>query len=138
MSINPSIFISPFVSILTGKIILAGTADSPAKIVARAEEIIAINTAIVEINSGNSAGVTALQSALTTTTLDPGVALALQSLFAGIANQLSILSNLAGSTLLGQANTVILDSILTIATTAAQAYVQKYGASAPAPAPAAA
>lgn len=134
MSINPSIFVAPFVSILTGKIITAGTADSPAKIVGRAEELIAINTAFVEINSGNTAGVAALQSALATTNLDPGVALALQSLFAGIANQLSLLGAVAGSTILGQTATTILDSILMTATTAANAYVTKYGAAPPVPA----
>lgn len=132
MNLNASILIAPLVDILTGKIIEGGTGMVPAKIVARADELIAINTAMLAINSGNPTGLASLQAALSTTALDPGEALAVQSLLAAVSNQLALLSNVAGSTLLGQANTAILDSILATATTAAQAYVTKYGAAAPA------
>jgi hypothetical protein len=53
-------------------------------------------------------------------------------LFAGLASQISLLTSVAGSTLLGQANTLVFDNILATATTAAQAYVTKYGAATPA------
>jgi hypothetical protein len=127
MSLNASILIAPLIDIITGKIIEAGTGGVAAKIVARAQELIAVNTALNEINSGSTAGLPALQAAFNTTALSPGEALALQSLFASLSTQISLLTTIAGSTLLGQANTVILDSVLATATTTAQAYVTKYG-----------
>lgn len=128
IQLNPSMLIAPLIDILTGKVIEAGTAMDPAKLVARANELIAVNTSLTEINAGNTAGLPALQAALNVgTALSPGESLALQSLFAGLANQISLLTSIAGSTLLGQANTMIFDSILQTATTAAQAYVTKYG-----------
>lgn len=127
MKLNATILIAPLIDLLVGKVIEAGTGMVPAKIAARAEELIAINTAILAINSGDPTGLASLQAALSTTALDPGEALALQSLLASVSTQLSLLSNIAGSTLIGQASTVILDSVLGTATTAAQAYVAKYG-----------
>lgn len=129
MTLNATLLIAPFVDILTGKIIEAGTGGTPDKIVARAKELIDVNTALVEINTGNAAGLPALQQALSgTTAFTPGETLALQSLFAGLANQISVLTNIAGSTLIGQAATTIMDSILATATATAQAYVAKYAA----------
>lgn len=127
MNLNVSLLIAPLIDIVTGKVIEAGTNGVPAKIAARAAELIAINEALLAINSGNPTGLALLQTALNTTALDPGEALALQSLLASVSNQLSLLSNIAGSTLLGQANTVILDSILATATNVAHAYLVKYG-----------
>jgi hypothetical protein len=126
MNINASILIAPLVDIITGKIIEAGTSMVPAKLVARAQELIAVNTALTEINSGSVAGLPALQAAFNTTALSPGEALALQSLFASLSTQLSLLTTIAGSTLLGQSSTIILDAILTTATATARAYVTKY------------
>jgi|ERR1700685_1017257 len=128
MSLNASLLIAPLIDIITGKVIEAGTAMVPAKLVARATELVAINTAILAINSGSAGGLASLQAALETTALDPSEALALQSLLGAVSQQLSLLSNIAGSTLLGQANTAILDSILATGTTAAQAYITKYSA----------
>lgn len=130
MSINASILIVPLVDIITGKIIEAGTSMVPAKLIARAEELIAINTALTEINSGSVTGLPALQAAFNTVALSPGEALALQSLFASLSSQISLLSVISGSTLIGQASTVVLDSILATATATAQAYITKYGSAA--------
>lgn len=126
MSLNASLLIAPLIDIITGKIIESGTSGDATKIVARATELIAVNTALAEINSGNTAGLPALQAAFTTTALSPGEALALQSLLASLSSQVSLLTNIAGSTLLGQAATEIFDSVLATATATAQAYVKKY------------
>jgi hypothetical protein len=126
MTLNASLLIAPLIDILTGKIIEAGTGGDHAKMVARADELIAINNALVEINAGDAAGLPALQAAFVTTALSPGEALALQSLLASLSTQISILTNIAGSTLLGQASTVIFDSVLATATATAQAYAKKY------------
>ncbi len=135
MSLTATLLIAPLIDILTGKVIEAGTGGDAAKIVARAKELIAINAALAEINSGNGLGLAELQAALTTTALAPGESLALQSLFGSVANQISLLTNIAGSTLVGQGATLVLDNVLATATAAAQAYVAKYS---PAPAAAAA
>ena len=136
MTLNASLLITPFIDFVVGKIIEAGTGMDPAKITARATELIAINTALTEINTGNVAGLPALQQALTqNTALGVGEGLALQSLSAAIANQIALVTNIAGSTLLGQANTQVMDSILATGTATAQAYVAKYGTPAAAPAP---
>lgn len=126
MSLNASLLITPLIDFVTGKIIEAGTSMAPAKLVSRAQELILVNTALTEINAGNVAGLPALQAAFNTTALSPGEALALQSLFAALSNQVSLLTNIAGSTLLGQAASDVMNSILTTATTTAQAYVTKY------------
>lgn len=127
MSLNASLLITPLIDFVTGKIIEAGTGMDHAKLVSRAEELILVNTALTEINSGNVAGLPALQAAFNTTALSPGEALALQSLFAALSNQVALLTNIAGSTLLGQASSEVMTSILATATTTAQAYVTKYG-----------
>lgn len=126
MKLNASILIAPLVDILTGKVIEAGTHGDSAKILARAQELVAINAALIQINSGDATGIAALQAAITPTALSPGEALALNSLFAAVANQLALLSNIEGSTLIGQAATAILDSIIQTANGVAQAYVKKY------------
>jgi hypothetical protein len=129
--LNASLLIAPLIDILTGKIIEAGTAMDPTKLVARAQELIAVNSAIAQINAGSTAGLPALQQALSAgVALSPGESLALQSLFASLSTQIALLTNIAGSTLLGLTNTVIFDSVLSTATTAAQAYVTKYGTAA--------
>jgi hypothetical protein len=125
--------LTPLIDFIVGKIIESGTGGDATKIVARATELIAINTALTQINAGNSAGVTALQAALNTQALSPGEGLALSSLFATLGTQLAAIQSVAGATLLGTANTAIADAILGAATTTAQAYVTKYT-----PAPAAA
>lgn len=130
MKLNASILIAPLVDIIVGKIIEAGSNKDPVKMVARAEELIAINGAFLKINSGDGTGLADLQAALDTKALSPGEALALQSLLASVSNQLALLSSIAGSMLVGQANTAILDSILATGTTAAEAYMAKYSAAA--------
>ena len=127
---SPSMLITPLIDFITGKIIESGAGGDAAKLTARAAELIVINQALVDINAGSPNGVTELASALNTQSLTPGEALAVQSLFASLSNQAALLTTIAGSTLLGQANTVILDSILATATATAQAYVAKYKAAA--------
>lgn len=127
MSLNASLLITPLIDFLTGKIIESGTSMAPAKLVARATELIAVNAALADIDAGNPAGLPALQAAFTTTALAPGEALALQSLFAALSNQVSLLTSVVGSTLLGQGVTQVMNSVLTTATATAQAYVAKYG-----------
>lgn len=134
MSLNASLLITPLIEFVTGKIIEAGTKMTPANLVARAEELIAVNTALTEINAGNAAGLPALQAAFSTTALAPGEALALQSLFAALSNQVSLLTSVAGSTLLGQGVSDVMNSVLATATATAQAYVAKYSTPAAAPA----
>jgi hypothetical protein len=130
MSLNASLLITPLIDFVTGKIIEAGTGMDHTKLVARATELVAVNTALVEINAGNVAGLPALQAAFNTTALSPGEALALQSLFAALSNQISLLTSVAGSTLLGQAAGDVMSSILSTANTVAQAYITKYSAAA--------
>jgi hypothetical protein len=128
MSFNAAILIAPLIDFITGKIIEANAGGDPAKIVGRATELIAINTALSDLNQGNTNGIAGLQAALISTSLSPGEGLALQSLFATIGNQVALLSSVSGGTLLGQAATAIADNILATATTCAQAYVTKYSA----------
>jgi hypothetical protein len=126
MSLNASLLIAPLIDLIAGGIIQSGTGGDGPKIIARATELIAINTALQQVNAGNVAGLPALQQALQTTALSPAETLALQSVLAALANQVALLTSIAGSTLLGQAATTVFDSILTTATTAAQAYITKY------------
>lgn len=133
MSLNTTLLIVPLVDFITGKIIEAGAKGDAAKLTARAEELIAINTALSQLNSGDSvAGLAALQSALNTTAMTPGEGLALQSLFASIGNQVALINTVAGGTLLGtavgSAATAIASVILSTATSCAKAYVTKYSA----------
>jgi hypothetical protein len=125
MSLNPTLFITPLIEFVTGKIIESGTNGDATKQAARATELVAINGALLEIDQGNSAGTLALAAALNTTALSPGEGLALQSLFAIIGNQLSLLENIAGGTLLGAGATAIATSILNAADATAQAYIAK-------------
>jgi hypothetical protein len=128
MSLNASLLVGPLVDFITGKIIEAGTGGDATKIVARAKELIAINTAFLKVNAGDVTGLPELQQAFGTTALSPGESLALQSFFASLGSQVALLTNVAGSTLIGQSATVVLDSILNSATVVAQAYVTKDGA----------
>jgi hypothetical protein len=126
MSLNASLLITPLIDFVTGKIVEAGTKMDPAKLVARAQELIAVNTALIAINAGDVNGLPELQAAFTTTALAPGEALALQSLFAALSNQISLLTSVSKSTLLGQGVSDVMNSVLATATSTAQAYVVKY------------
>ncbi len=128
MSLNATLLINPLVDFITGKIIEAGAVGDPVKLTTRAKELIAINTALTKLNSGDPAGVTELQSALNTTGLTPGEALAIQSLFATVASQISVVASVAGGTLFGAAGTAILNSILNTANTVATAYIAQNAA----------
>lgn len=125
MSLNATLFITPLIEFVTGKIIESGTNGDVAKQAARATELVAINAALLQIDQGNSVGTLTLAAALNTSALSPGEGLALQSLFAIIGNQLTLLDSVAGGTLLGSAETAIATSILNAADTTAQAYIAK-------------
>lgn len=128
MNLNASLLVKPLIQIIVGKLIEAGNTNDKPKMVTRAQEIIAINAAFTGLNTGNPAALPALQAALTSTTaLSLGEALALQSLSAGLANQIALLTNVVGSTLMGQGATLIMDSILAAGTETAQEYITKYG-----------
>lgn len=125
MTISATLFITPLIDFVTGKIIEAGTSGDVAKQAARATELVAINNALLEIDAGNVSGTVALAAALNTTALTPGEGLALQSLFAILGNQLALINSVAGNTILGTAATAIATSILNAANTTAQAYIAK-------------
>jgi hypothetical protein len=120
--------LTPVVDLITGQIIHAGTNGDATKIVARANALLAINTAITDINSGNSAaGMTALGAALSTANLQPGEAIALQNLMSVLSSQLGLLQTVLGSTILGQSQTMILNNVLAAGSAVAQAEIAKYG-----------
>jgi hypothetical protein len=125
MSLSAQLFITPLIEFVTGKIIESGTNGDATKQAARATELVAINAALLQIDRGTVTGTLALAAALNTTALTPGEGLALQSLFAIIGNQLSLLDNVAGGTIIGTAATAIATSILNAADTTAQAYIAK-------------
>lgn len=131
---NAAALIAPLVDFIVGKVIEASTNGDPAKILGRAQDVLAINNALIMIDQGNTAGTAALAASFNTTALSPGEGLALQSLMAIIGNQVALLNAVAGSTLLGGATGAIVVSILTAGSATAQAYITKYGSAAPAPA----
>jgi hypothetical protein len=113
---------------LTGLLISAGAKGVPAAIVKRANAILAVVTSVTAINSGNTvAGLSQLSTALATSDLDPGEALALQGVVTQIATQASLLNNVLGSTILGTAGTAIYANIATGVTNACNAEIKKYG-----------
>jgi hypothetical protein len=126
MSLNASLLITPLIDFVTGKIVEAGTKMDPAKLVARAQELIAVNTALIAINAGDPNGLPELQAAFTTTALAPGEALALQSLFAALSNQVALVISIKNSTVLGAEASNVMGAVLATATSTAQAYVVKY------------
>lgn len=118
---------------LTGLLISAGAKGVPATMVKRADAILNVVTAVSEIDTGNTvAGLTALSSALATSDLDPGEALALQGVITQIATQASLLNNLLKATVAGQLGSTIYANIATGVTNACKAEIAKYGTPAPA------
>lgn len=125
MSLTAIMFVTPLIQFVTGKIIEAGTSGNATKQAARAQELEAINAALLQIDQGNSAGTIALASALNTSALSPGEGLALQSLFAIIGQQLAVIDTVAGGTLLGVEASAVATAILNAANETAQAYIAK-------------
>ena len=114
----------PLVTFLTGKLIESGTGGDKTKEVAKAQEVIAVAAALTQINAGQTAGgIAALQSALKTTVTDPADALALSQILSYLSIQGTALQATLGGTLLGQAQTAILSSVLNTVTATAQAYI---------------
>ena len=134
-----SLVIAPLETIaaegLTGLLISAGANGVVATKAKRATAILAIVTAITQINSGSTVtGLSALTAALGTTDLDPGEALALQGLVTQLANQASLLNSVVGGTLLGTVATAVYANIATGITSACQAEISAGATAAAAPA----
>lgn len=91
---------------------------------ARASEILAISTALTQVNGGDTvAGLAALEAALNSKALDPGEALALQHFTQFVAVQASAAAQLGGGTLLGQLDSAVLANVLSEVEVACKAYV---------------
>jgi hypothetical protein len=113
---------------LTGLFISAGAKGDATKIVARANGVLAIISAITQINNGNTVtGLTGLSSVLTSASLDPGEALALQGLITVIANQAALINTVVGGTVLGTVLSAVYINISNGITSAANAELTKYG-----------
>lgn len=117
---NPTlpVLIKILVDLIIGAII-----RSAANVAAKAQTVVAVCAAIIQINTGNAtAGITALDAALATIT-DPAEAAALLSAVNWLAQKATALAALGGGTILGTLNTQLLIAVCTEATTVAQAYI---------------
>lgn len=120
----PNLLQAAATEFLTGLIIKANTGGDKVKEAARATSGLAIIAALQQINNGDvSGGVTAVQAAASTTALDPGESLALQSVLAEAAKVLSAQQAIAGGTILGQLEGTIVSNILSAAATTCKAYI---------------
>jgi hypothetical protein len=116
---------------LTGLAITGGQAGNAASIVKRANTALAVAQAVQQLAAGNAApAIAAIQTILANSSMDPGVALAVQGLFAIGQQQLQLVQSfgnlipLAGATAEAVANNVAAGI-----TAAANAEIAKYGAS---------
>lgn len=111
---------SALVTFLTAKYI--EEAGNPAAELAKAQSLLSVAQALEEVNSGNLAGVAALQTALQNlinTVKDPAGALALNEVFAVLATQMQALTG----TLLGKLNGLAANLIIQQVASTAQYYV---------------
>lgn len=115
------------VEFLVSLIIKANTGGDRTKEAARATEGLAIISALSQIVGGDVAnGTMALQAAFdTATAMDPGEALALQSLVSWSSIRLSALLSVVGSTVAGELAVSITNNVLAAATKACDAYLPK-------------
>jgi hypothetical protein len=128
MNVLTAGLLTPVIDIVVGLIIQANTGGVAAKIVSRANALLAINTALTEINTGNTVvGMSALTSALSSPDLNPGEAMAIQNLMSVLATQLGLLQTVLGSTVLGAAATMIFNNVLAAGSAVATAEIAKYG-----------
>lgn len=117
---------------LTGLLIKAGAKGVATAIVKRAKAILNVVTAVSAIDSGDTVnGLTSLSSALATSDLDPGEALALQGVITQIATQASLLNSVLKSTLTGEIASTVYANIATGVEAACKAEIAKYGTPAP-------
>jgi hypothetical protein len=120
----PNFLQSAAVELLTGLVVRANAGGDKTKEAARAGEIIAIVTALQQINSGaTAAGLAALQTALQTTALDPSESLAIQNIFSFLATQIAALQSVGSATLLGQLQTAVLNNVAAAVIATCQAYL---------------
>lgn len=130
-----SLTIKPFEQLaaeaITGLIITGGQKGNATNIVKRATTALAVSTAFTDIASGNAAaGVAALQAAVSNSSLDPGVGLAVQGLFGIAAQQLSLASTLNNALpIFGASAEAVATNVAAGVTAAANAEIAKYGTS---------
>lgn len=102
----------PLVTILTGAYIKSGTGGDATKMAARATELAAIVTALQAYNNeGGPAALAALQTALETKIADPAEALAFNQTIVLLGAIPSVAQQALNATILGQAQTAILNSV---------------------------
>lgn len=129
MNLNIVPFEQAAAEMITGLLITGGQNGNAETIVKRANTALAVAGAFTAINSGDPSGITALQSALANSNLDPGVNLGLQSLLAIGTQQLATLGTAnKGLPLIGATATAVATNILAGIEAAAQAEIAKYAA----------
>lgn len=125
---------APLITLLTGAIIRSKANGDKAKIVARAQELETILGAFQKINTGDSSGILDLEAAVANLdTLDPSEALAVNQLAALVATKVSIATEVAGNTIMGQLASEAMDAVAAVMVQTCQAFVTKYGTPAVAP-----
>lgn len=123
---------------ITGLFIAAGAKGIAATIVKRATATLAIVTAVTQVATGTTVqGLNAISTALSSTDLDPGEALALQGVITTIANQAALMNSVLGGSLLGVVGQAVYANISAGIIATCNAEIAKYGSAAPAPAAAA-
>ncbi|HYM34697.1 MAG TPA: hypothetical protein VET48_04825 [Steroidobacteraceae bacterium] len=122
---NTNFLQAALVQLITGQIVASGTAGDKAKQSARATEIVSIVNALNKINSGDTVtGLTALQTALQTTTLSPAESMAFQSFMSWLSVQLTLLGQVPGATILGDLQTALLKDIGDTVIATCQKYIE--------------
>lgn len=127
-----SLTIQPFEQVvaetLTTWAIVGGQKGNAAAITARANAALAVASTIGSLASGNvTAAATALQAAVTTAGLEPGFALALQSLLGIVSAQAQAIQTAASAIpLAGEVLSAIDNNIVAGMTAAANAELAKY------------
>jgi hypothetical protein len=112
------------VDLVVALVVNAGTGGDKAKKATRAQAILNIAGALQELAAGNvAAGLTALQGAIATPDLDPGVGLAVQSFISFASTQLTALQALLGGSVQGQIDAALAANLLADVTKACQAYI---------------
>lgn len=123
ISLDPVVLLgSAFITFLTGKYI-ESAGSAPAQQLAKAQMLLTITKALEEVNGGNLAGLSALQTAvqnLVNTIKDPAASMALNELMAILGTELA---QIASGSLIGKLSGMAANLIVTQIATTAQAYV---------------
>jgi len=114
------------VDLVVALIVNAGSGGDATKKVAKAQAVLNVVQALQAVNAGNvAAGLGALAAAVQSKDLDPGVGLAVQQILSVASTQLTMLAQVAGSTVAGQIDSAIAGNLLADAVTACQSYLPK-------------